>query len=187
MDNFRSPYNKVKHWLKPLQDAAHILSAPKPQTAECVRVQMQWLRTELKRTYTRKEDREMVENFERYSTGFGAGLFACYDTAYLPRTNNDHERFFRQTKTRHRRMTGLRSWNRYIWRGGEFVVWVDDALKQIDLVQRLSRVEYGDYLKERKGWESRLHEGTNRLRFRRDPHLYLSRLEKRICLLIGQT
>ena len=72
---------------------------------------MQWIRTEVKLTYTRKEDREMVENFERYSNGFWAGLFACYDTSYLPRTNNDHERFFRRTKTRHRRMTGLRSWN----------------------------------------------------------------------------
>ncbi|WP_340458353.1 hypothetical protein, partial [Paenibacillus graminis] len=61
LNSFRSSYNKVKHWLKPLQDAAHILSAPKPQTAECVRIQMHWLRTESKRTYTRKEDREMVE------------------------------------------------------------------------------------------------------------------------------
>ncbi|WP_235191869.1 hypothetical protein [Paenibacillus sp. FSL R7-277] len=139
---------------------------------------MRWLRTELKRTNTRKEDREMVENFERYSHGFWAGLFAYYDTSYLPRTNNDHERFFRQTKTRHRRMTGLRSWNRYNWRGGEFVVWVDDALKQKNLLNRLSGVKYEDYLHERKGWESRLQEGTNRLRFRRDPHLYLSRLEK---------
>lgn len=32
----------------------------------------------------------------------------------------------------------------------------------------------------------RLLEGINRLRLRRDPNLYLSRLEKRVCLLIGQ-
>ncbi|MGW9570570.1 hypothetical protein [Paenibacillus terrae] len=128
----------------------------------------------------------MVENFERYTTGFWNGLFACYDTPYLPRTNNDHERFFRRTKIRHRRMTGLRSWNRYIWRSGEFVIWVDDALKQENLLKRLSRVDYESYLHERKGWESRLLEGTKRLRFRKDPNLYLNRLENRVCLLIGQ-
>lgn len=169
LDSFHSPYEKVKRWLKPLQDAAHILSAPIPQTANGVRVQMQWLRAELKQTYTRKEDAEMVANFERYPNGFWGGLFACYDTPYLPSTNNDHERFFRRTKTQHRRMTGLRSWNHYIWRSGEFVVWVDDALKQESLLNQLSCVDYERYLFERKGWESRLFEGTNRLRFRRDP------------------
>ncbi|CAM4354922.1 hypothetical protein PATY110618_09860 [Paenibacillus typhae] len=39
-----------------------------------------------------------------------------------------HVRFFHRIKTRHRRMTGLRSWNRYIWRGGEFVLLVIFAL-----------------------------------------------------------
>lgn len=186
LDGFRTSYEKVKRWFKPLQDAAHILNAPAKQTADCVRVQMQWLLAEMKQTLTRKEDSEMVENFEKYTTGFSEGLFACYDTTYLPRTNNDHERFFRRTKTRHRRMTGLRSWNRYIWRSGEFVIWVDDALKQENLLKRLSRVDYESYLHERKAWEARLHEGTNRFRFRKDPNLYLSRLENRVCLLIGQ-
>ncbi len=88
---------------------------------------------------------------------------------------------------RYRRMTGLRSWNRYIWRNGEFVVWVEDALKQENLLNRLSCVEYECYLRERKGWESRLLEGNKRLRFRRDPNRYLQCLENRVCLLIGQT
>ncbi|MNC51527.1 hypothetical protein D3C75_1008220 [compost metagenome] len=73
-------------------------------------------------------------------------------------------------------MTGLRSWNRCIWRSGEFIIWVDDALKQENLLKRLSRVDYESYLLERKGWESRLLEGTKRLRFRKDPNLYLNRL-----------
>ncbi|MGK9250283.1 hypothetical protein [Paenibacillus humicus] len=59
--------------------------------------------------------------------------------------------FFRQTKTRHLRMTGLGSWNRYIWRNEEFVVWVDDALKQEDLLKWLSHMDYERYLQERKG------------------------------------
>ncbi|AKG33201.1 hypothetical protein VK70_14935 [Paenibacillus durus ATCC 35681] len=177
----------MKRWLRPLEDAAHILN-PKPgQTAASVRLQMQWLRDELENTYTREEDVIMVTNFRRYTEGFWEGLFACYDTSYLPRTNNDHERYFRQTKTRHRRMTGLRSWNRYIWRNGEFIVWVDDALDQADLLSRLRHVEYASYRQERSQWESRLLEGVQRLRFRRNPNLYLARLEQRVCLLNGQS
>ncbi|WP_233182158.1 hypothetical protein [Paenibacillus sonchi] len=88
---------------------------------KCVRVQMQWLRTELKQNCTQKEDAE-----------------------------------------------------------------VDDALKQENLLKRLSCVDYESYLHKRKGRESRLLEETKHLRFHRDPNLYLNHPENRVCLLIGQ-
>lgn len=49
---------------------------------------------------------DILTNFVSYTKGFWKGMFTCYDYPHVPRTNNDHERFFRQTKTRHRRMTG---------------------------------------------------------------------------------
>ncbi|KWX85932.1 hypothetical protein AMQ83_21830 [Paenibacillus riograndensis] len=49
--------------------------------------------------------------------------------------------FLSFSKTRHRRMTGLRSWNEYIVRSGELVVFVDDALRQKDLLTRLQNVK----------------------------------------------
>lgn len=46
-------------------------------------------------------------------------------------------------------MTGLRSWNEYILRNGEMVVFVDDALRQNDLVSRLQAVSYLAFRDER--------------------------------------
>lgn len=138
----------------------------------------------LKKTYVQESDRDMVKNIESYTRGFWKGLFSCYDHANLPRTNNDHERFFRQTKTRHRRMTGRRSWNEYILRNGEYVVLVDDALKQENLLQRLSRVDYESYKEQRKQWNSRLKESVLRRRFRKNPTEYLQQLERKYCALV---
>ncbi|MNM36511.1 hypothetical protein D3C81_472230 [compost metagenome] len=83
-------------------------------------------------------------------------------------------------------MTGLRNWNRYHWRNGEFVIWVEDALMQENVQHRLQQVPYETYFQERRQWESRLLEGTKRLRFRREPQQYLAQLEQRVCSLIGQ-
>ncbi|MEF3308829.1 transposase, partial [Paenibacillus sp. GYB004] len=110
---------------------------------------MEWLLNWVEQTYTKESDQPMVKNFMSYTKGFWKGLFTCYDHPHLPRTNNDHERFFRKTKTRHRRMTGLRSWNEYIIRSGEFVVFVDDALRQKDLLERLQSVSYQTFREER--------------------------------------
>ncbi|WP_274366327.1 IS66 family transposase, partial [Paenibacillus thermotolerans] len=98
------------------------------QSSESVQFQMKCLLNWVEQTYTGETDQPMVKNLTSYTKGFWKGLFTCYDHPHVPRTNNDHERFFRKTKTRHRRMTGLRSWNEYINRSGEFVVFVDDAL-----------------------------------------------------------
>ncbi|MGO4498852.1 hypothetical protein AB4114_23495 [Paenibacillus sp. 2RAB27] len=144
---------------------------------------MNWMQ----QTYTEKGDEVLVNNVKSYSKGFWRGLFTCYDAPHVPRTNNDHERFFRQTKTRHRRMTGRRSWNDYILRSGEFVVLVDDALKQENVLERLQLVDYSTFAQERDRWNERLHEGIKRQRFRRNPIQYLKDIESRACALIGQS
>lgn len=141
----------------------------------------------MNKTYTEPGDEVLVNNVRSYTKGFWKGLFTCYDALHVPRTNNDHERFFRQTKTRHRRMTGRRSWNDYILRSGEFVVFVDDALRHPDLLERLRRVSYSTFNQERTRWNERLHEGTKRQRFRKDPQRYLKNIENRLCMLIGQS
>jgi hypothetical protein len=145
----------VKHWQIPIQETARLL-APETvavdQRSETVIFAMQGLRSWMKKTYTRKEDHVLVSNFESYTQGFWKGLFVCYDFPWIPRTNNDHERFFRQTKTKHRRTTGRRSWNEHILRCGEFVVLVDDALRQQHLLTRLQQVPYEAFNQERRRW-----------------------------------
>ncbi|MFD1907836.1 hypothetical protein ACFSQ7_33435 [Paenibacillus rhizoplanae] len=89
---------------------------------------------------------------------------------------------FDKRKTKHRRTTGRRSWNEHILRCGEFVVFVDDALNQQNLVSRLQQVSYEAFNQERCRWTKRLDETTKRRRFRRDPLAYLKQIEKQIML-----
>jgi hypothetical protein len=187
LNEFQPAYEAVKRWQLPIQHAAQLMEPCDDQTSESVRFEMEHLLKWMEQTYTKTGDDVMVNNFRSYTKGFWKGLFTYYDAPHVPRTNNDHERFFRQTKTRHRRMTGRRSWNEYILRGGEFVVFVDDALQQTDLIQRLRQVDYETFCQERANWSDRLLESTKRKRFRRNPSDYLKKIEEKLCSLIGQS
>ncbi|WP_216713084.1 hypothetical protein, partial [Paenibacillus ehimensis] len=77
-----------------------------------------------------------------------------------------------------------RSWNEYILRNGEYVVLVDDALRQKDLSDRLSLVSYEEYKKQRLRWNNRLNESILRRRFRRNPLAYLQKLENKHSMLV---
>lgn len=67
-------------------------------------------------------------------------------------------------------MTGRRSWNEYILRNGEYIVLVDDALRQKDLSDRLSLVSYENYKQQKQHWNNRLKESVLRRRFRKKIH-----------------
>ncbi|WNC12574.1 transposase [Brevibacillus brevis] len=187
MDDFEEQYATVMRWSKPIHHVAGILNPSIDKRSETVRFHMQHLLDWVEQTYTSKDDLPMVANLKSYSRGFWKGLFTCYDHPHVPRTNNDHERFFRQTKTRHRRMTGLRSWNEYILRSGEMVVFVDDALHQSNVLSRLQSVNYLDFKNERLRWSARLSEATKRRRFRTNTSVYLEQAENAYCMLIGQS
>ena len=49
---------------------------------------------------------EAVDHFVKVSRSYWPGLFACYETAGLPRTNNDLERAFGSHRYHERRATG---------------------------------------------------------------------------------
>jgi hypothetical protein len=50
--------------------------------------------------------REAVEHFVKVTRSYWPGLFACYDAADLPRTNNDLEQFFGSYRYHERRASG---------------------------------------------------------------------------------
>ena len=170
--------------MEPIRRIVSTLEPAEDKSSSTVRKEMGTILEWLRRTYNRDTDVAMVKNVTSYTKGFWKGLFACYDHGHLPRTNNDHERFFRQTKARHRRMTGRRSWNEYILRNGEYVVLVDDALQQEDLANRLSLVSYENYKQQKERWNSRLNESVLRRRFRKDPLGYLQNLENKHSTLV---
>jgi len=187
LNDFQQQYEAVRRWQIVVSHIAKLLEPSPDQTSESVRFHMEHLLKWMRICYTEPGDEVLVNNVLAYTKGFWNGLFTCYDAPHVPRTNNDHERFFRQTKTKHRRMTGRRSWNDYILRSGEFVVFVDDALKQPNLIERLQMVDYDTFNAERSRWNDRLLEGTKRRRFRKNPETYLKNIEKRLSELIGQS
>jgi hypothetical protein len=185
LDGFEEHYVTVKRWAQPIYHVAEILSPHMDKRSETVKFHLKHLLDWVEKTYIHEDDKPLVSNLMTYTRGFWKGLFTCYDHPHVPRTNNEHERFFRQTKTRHRRMTGLRSWNEYILRSGEMVVFVDDALRQENVIARLQMVTYDVFRNERSRWAVRLNEATKRRRFRSNPEKYLLKVEKRFCMLIG--
>ncbi|WP_197259807.1 IS66 family transposase [Paenibacillus dendritiformis] len=140
-------YETVARWRKPLKHIANILEPRIDRSRETARWEMTALLGWMKQTYTQTDDVPIVENILRYTNGFWNGLFTCYDEYHLPRTNNDLERFFRQTKANHRRITGLRNWNTYIQRNGELIVLIQDALRQEHIENCLRSVGYSTYMK----------------------------------------
>jgi hypothetical protein len=167
----------VSRWAKPISHIAKVLEPDIDKTSETVEWELAHVLEWLKQTYTKEEDAAMVDNVIRYSRGFWKGLFPCYDYYYIPRTNNELEQFFRQTKACHRRITGLRNWNNYIVRNGEMIVLVSDALRQKHVISRLRTVSYENYNERKAKWNKRLFGSIQRRRFNRDPALYLLNLE----------
>jgi len=178
--SFQAEYENVKRWAAPLQRIADILQPDETKTSESVRHELQQYLDEVQRNFRDEGDGPLVKNLLSYTKGFWKGLFTCYDHPHLPRTNNDLERFFRRTKARHRRMTGLRSWNEYILRFGEYVVLVDDALQESNPTERLQQVSYEAYRNECERWAKRLKQCKRRKQFRRNPQAYLQEVEEKL-------
>lgn len=54
-------------------------------------------------------------------------LLECYTVPGLPRTNNEMEGFIRQVKSRYRRISGRKNWNRYLLRYGRRIVYYEPS------------------------------------------------------------
>lgn len=169
----------MKRWNLRIEQIALILAPSERKSSQGVEKRLSQYIKEIEIMLFKKQDQPFIQNLLSYSKGFWKGLFACYDHPLLPRTNNDLELFFRKVKTQHRRITGLRNWNRYIIRHGENVVFVDDALHDPDILSRLTQVEYETYKEERIAWKTRIFEQTKHLRFKKDPEKFLSELENK--------
>ncbi len=57
-------------------------------------------------------ERRCLAHFLHVTKNMHPRLFTCYDVEAMPRTNNDMEGFIRSVKTRYRRVSGRKNWNR---------------------------------------------------------------------------
>lgn len=100
------------------------------------------------------------------SERYWSGLFHCYDIANLPRTNNDHESLYGQTKRQLRRQLGVSELREPLLRRGAWAILQVDVDAPAKLRGRLAQVTWEDYAAERVRYERRQERFRRRYRWR---------------------
>jgi hypothetical protein len=128
-------------------------------------------------------ERECLEHFVHVSRNMRPHLLLCYDLADLPRTNNDMEGFIRSLKTRYRRISGRKNWNRYLLRYGRRVAYYEaqvrmgDGADEIDA--RVRDIPHGRWRTKRAEQRACQEEQLKQYRVRHRRVQFLAGLEAR--------
>jgi hypothetical protein len=174
----RASYQWVKR-------AARILKNEEGLPAKKVRRRMVQLLVRMRRAAATTSEPAVqagLKQFVKVTRSYWPGLFACYDSADLPRTNNDLEHTFGSHRYHERRASGRR-------RGSPGLVVMGSARVISGLATRLRPDEglvlspgYVEEWKElRADLEARRESRRKQRRFRHNPDAYLKDLEHR-CL-----
>jgi hypothetical protein len=122
-----------------------------------------------------------VDHFLKVSRSYWPGLFRCYDTADLPRTNNDLEQAFGSHRYHERRATGRKGASpALVLRGSARVVAGLGTRAGAGTEADLAGADREEWKRLRAELEERRQRRVERRRFRRDPEEYLKDLENRL-------
>jgi hypothetical protein len=117
-------------------------------------------------------------HFRKVTASYWPGLFACYDIADLPRTNNDLEHYFGTARHLERRATGRKGASpAVVVRGAVRVVAAVATRLQPVTAEELRPADVTAWRALRRRVEVRHTARRAQARFRRDPHAYLACLE----------
>jgi hypothetical protein len=118
-------------------------------------------------------------HFVKVTRSYWPGLFACYDVADLPRTNNDLEQFFGAHRYHERRASGRRTaCAGTVVRGSVRVVASAATRLRRVVAEDIVPADLGRWRSLRRDLEHRQSGRTLGRRFRRDPQAYLRNLEE---------
>jgi hypothetical protein len=122
-----------------------------------------------------------VDHFLKVSRSYWPGLFACYDAADLPRTNNDLEQLFGSHRYHERRATGRKGASpALVLRGSARLVAAMATRGREVTADDLAAADRSAWRGLRTELEVRRQRRVDRHRFRRDPDGYLRGLEARL-------
>lgn len=125
-----------------------------------------------------------VGHFRKVTTSYWPGLFRCYTTPGLPRTNNDLEQCFGSARYHERRATGRKGASpALVVRGRVRLVAALATQVQPLRVEELQPADVATWRQLREELDARQEARRAQLRFRRDPDRYLSNLEERLLKL----
>src|SRR4051794_39502398 len=118
-----------------------------------------------------------VDHFVKVSRSYWPGLFACYDTADLPRTNNDLEQAFGAHRYHERRASGRKGASPSLVLRGAAKVIAGLATRTCEVgAADLAAADPVQWQQLRAELEQRRQRRVQRRHFRRDPRGYLKDL-----------
>jgi hypothetical protein len=122
-----------------------------------------------------------VGHFLKVSRSYWPGLFACYDTPDLPRTNNDLEQAFGSHRYHERRTSGRKGASPSLVLRGSVKLLAGLATRRQEVTaEQLSKADPAVWREKRAELEKRRARRTDRRRFRQNAEAYLHDLETKL-------
>lgn len=122
-----------------------------------------------------------VHHFVKVSRSYWSGLFVCYDTPDLPRTNNDLEQLFGSHRYHERRASGRKGGSLGTVLRGSVRLVAGLATRTRDVTSSdLAVADRAEWKRVRNELEVRRQRRVERRRFRRNPEQYLKALENKL-------
>lgn len=122
-----------------------------------------------------------VDHFVKVSRSYWPGLFACYGTPDLPRTNNDLEQLFGSHRYHERRASGRKGGSPGMVLRGSVRLVAALATRTRDVsAADLQATDPAQWKRIRAGLEERRQRRVERRRFRKNPEDYLKTLENKL-------
>jgi hypothetical protein len=180
-------YRRQRQWLIDLEQLLDPDHDPDRTSTEVAQAIAAYLLDLITHRATDPEDQAVAAHINRIFRSFWWGLFASYDVARLPRTNNELERCIRQIKMSQRRVSGRKNVQDFIIRYGAYAALVDEAESLDELLLRLEQVDQAEFLMERQQLNLTLLQEAKVHRFRFHRADFLADLEARWEAAVAQS
>ena len=123
----------------------------------------------------------VVPQFCKVTKSYWIGLFCCYETAEMPRTNNDLEQCFGSVRYHERRASGRRGAAPGLVVRGQVRLPAAVATRTREVTaEDLRPVDLVAWRELRAELDQRQEARRRQVRFRRNPQVYLQNLEERL-------
>jgi hypothetical protein len=166
-------------WVK---QVARVLKNKEQRPASEVRRRLAQVLRQIRQAATKAPEGSLgkqLNHFVKVTKSYRPGLFACYKSAEIPRTNNDLEHLFGSHRYHERRASGRKKGSPgLVVRGSVRVVSGVATRLNPEEGLRLSAGYVEEWRRRRKELEQRQEGRRQQRRFRRDPEKYLEKLEE---------